>query len=144
MYNPKEGRRNHTKISMKSSFSLHYDQSFIEVASLFTLLVRREGVSWVRERISWKFEDFLSCIQYLCIIHRKLMSAFHLHKKVDRIRAKVGYLCWCRLARDFYLTWVIKDLIPCTGSNWWQRVRCILEVQKPSSILSSLSEWIVR
>ena len=33
---------------------------FIEVASLFTLRGRREGVSWVGERISWKFAHFLS------------------------------------------------------------------------------------
>ena len=40
---------------------------FIAVASLFTWRGRREGVSWIGERISWKFGDFLSCIQYLCI-----------------------------------------------------------------------------
>ena len=40
---------------------------FIEFASLFTWRGRREGVSWVGERISWKFGDFLSCIQYLCV-----------------------------------------------------------------------------
>ena len=40
---------------------------FIAVASLFTWRGRREGVSWVGEHISWKFGDFLSCIQYLCV-----------------------------------------------------------------------------
>ena len=38
---------------------------FTEVASLFTWRGRREGISWVGERISWKFGDFLSCIQYI-------------------------------------------------------------------------------
>ena len=38
---------------------------FIAVASLFTWRGRREGVSWEGEPISWKFGDFLSCIQYL-------------------------------------------------------------------------------
>ena len=51
---------------------------FIAVASLFTWRGRREGVSWVGEPISWKFGDFLSCIQYLWVQYSKLnMNIYH-------------------------------------------------------------------